>query len=167
MYRTVFLFLLGILVTFSSFAKLHPYHVGSVEFNYNNKSSTFEVTGHFFLDDTENALKKKFGGNIVFHDEQSKAAMERNLKLYCEEHLKLKVDNQFVKLNYLGYEEDSEAVQIYLESTPVKNPKKVETAVSFLYNLFDDQINIIHIIVDGKRQSHKLNYPDRYLYKNF
>ncbi|MFP7656215.1 DUF6702 family protein [Chryseobacterium proteolyticum] len=26
----------------------HPYHVGSVEINYNTKSKTFEVTGRFF-----------------------------------------------------------------------------------------------------------------------
>ena len=38
---------------------------------------------------------------------------------------------------------------------------------SFLYNYFDDQMNIIHIIVNGKRQSEKLNYPNRYLYKVF
>ena len=69
--------------------------------------------------------------------------------------------------SYLGYEEDSESVNIYLESEVVNQPKKVETAVSLLYNLFDDQMNIIHIIVGGKRQSDRLNYPDRYLYKNF
>ncbi len=81
--------------------------------------------------------------------------------------MKLKSDNQFVSINYLGFEEEVESVNIYLESEPIKTPKKVETAVSMLYNLFDDQINIVHIIVNGKRQSHKLNYPDRYLYKNF
>ena len=38
---------------------LHPYHVGSVEFNYNSKTKTFEISGKFFLDDLENALKEK------------------------------------------------------------------------------------------------------------
>ena len=138
-----------------------------MEFNYNSKTSTFEITGRFFLDDMENALKKSYGGKAVFHDAASKSDLEKKIKNYGQEHLKLKVNNQFLALNFIGYEEDSEAVQIYWESAPVKNPKKVETAVSFLYNLFDDQINIIHVIVDGKRQSHKLNYPERYLYKNF
>ena len=72
-----------------------------------------------------------------------------------------------MKINYIGYEEDQEAVNIYLESEKVNSPKKVETAVSFLYNLFDDQMNIIHIIVDGKRRSDKLSYPNRYLYQQF
>ena len=79
----------------------------------------------------------------------------------------MKADNQFLKINYLGFEEDSESVDIFLETEPINSPKKVEVAVSFLYNLFDDQMNIIHIVIDGKRQSDKLNYPNRYLYKMF
>ena len=146
---------------------LHPYHVGSVEFNYNSKSKTFEISGKFFLDDLEGAVNKKYGTALHFHDEKFKAKMDEALKQYISEYLKLKVNNKVLKIKYLGFEENNEAVEVYLETEPVSHPKKVEAAVSILYNLYEDQINIIHIIVDGKRQSQKLNYPDRYLYKNF
>ncbi|HAI81337.1 MAG TPA: hypothetical protein DCL65_09945, partial [Chryseobacterium sp.] len=114
-----------------------------------------------------NALKEKYGKAVHFNSEQYKAQINNYLIKYCEEYLKLKVNNKFLKINYLGYEEDSESVNIYLESEKVAQPKKVETAVSFLYNLFDDQMNIVHIIVNGNRKSQRLNYPDRYLYQNF
>lgn len=166
---SVTLFLMLTLSSFksSSFNEVHPYHVGSVEFNYNSKTKTFEITGKFFLDDLENALKEKYGTAVHFNDEKYKVQINELLKSYCNEYLKLKTDNKFLKINYIGFEEDSEAVNIFLESETTNPPKKVETAVSFLYNLFDDQMNIIHIIVNGKRQSEKLNYPNRYLYKNF
>lgn len=151
----------------SSASEIHPYHVGSMEFNYNSKSETFEISGKFFLDDLENALKEKYGKAVHFNSEQYKAQINAYLIQYCEEYLKLKVNNKFLKIKYLGYEEDSESVNIYLESEKVAQPKKVETAVSFLYNLFDDQMNIVHIIVNGNRKSQRLNYPDRYLYQNF
>lgn len=147
--------------------KVHPYHVGSVEFNYNNKTKTFEISGKFFLDDLENAVNKKYGKKIHFGEEKFKTEINEILKKYSEEYLKLKADNKFLKINYVGYEEDKESVNIFLESEPVNAPKKVETAVSFLYNLYDDQMNIIHIIVNGKRKSDKLNYPDRYLFQVF
>lgn len=162
------LLLFPILFSFFSFtSKLHPYHVGSVEFKYNEASKTFEITGKFFLDDLENAVNKKYGTQLHFQNAKSEAQMNDALKKYSAEYLRLKVDNQFVKINYLGSEEDKESVNIYLESEKVSAPKKVEAAVSALYNLFDDQMNIIHIIVNGQRKSQKLNYPDRYLYKNF
>lgn len=157
-----------LLFAISAFAKeKHPYHVGSVEFKYNSKSKTFEVSAKFFLDDLENALNDKYGKEIRFNDKNFKEQINQLLKEYCGEYLKLKVNNQFITLNYLGFEEDAESVDIYLESSRVENPKKVETAVSLLYNYFDDQMNIVHIIVNGVRKSSQLNYPNRYLFQEF
>ena len=162
-------FIVVCLSSFKSYSstEVHPYHVGSVEFNYNSKSKTFEITGKFFLDDLENGLKEKYGKAVHFNDRKYQSEINDLLKQYCVDYLKLKVDNQFLKINYVGFEEDSEAVNVFLESEIVNKPKKVEVAVSFLYNLFDDQMNIIHLIVNGKRQSEKLNYPNRYLLKTF
>lgn len=162
------LFFFSILFIFFSFTETkHPYHVGSVEINYNSKSKTFEITGRFFLDDLENGLGKKYGKSFHFNDNKYKAQINEALKNYSSEYFKLKTDNQFLKINYIGYEEDSESVNIYLESEKVENPQKVEAAVSFLYNLFDDQINLVHIIVNGIRKSEKLTYPNRYLFQQF
>ncbi|MBC7555737.1 MAG: hypothetical protein H7195_02120 [Chryseobacterium sp.] len=146
---------------------LHPYHVGSVEFKYNAKSKTFEVSAKFFLDDLENALNEKYGKAVHFNDKNYKEQINALLKDYCADYLKIKVNNKAVKINYLGFEEDRASVDIYLETEPVENPKKVETAVSLLYNYFDDQMNIVHIIVDGLRKSSELSYPNRYLYQQF
>lgn len=160
-------FLLPVFFLFSFTKVKHPYHVGSVEINYNLKSKTFEITGRFFLDDLENALSKKYGKPFHFNDPKYKNQLNEALKNYCAEYFRLKSNNQFVKANFVGYEEDQESVNIYMESESVENPKKVEAAVSFMYNLFDDQINIIHIIVNGDRKSEKLTYPNRYLYQQF
>lgn len=147
--------------------EFHPYHVGSVEINYNSKSRTFEITGRFFLDDLENGLSKKYGKPFHFNDEKYKAQLNEALKNYSAEYFKLKADNKFLKVSYIGYEEDSESVNVFLESETLPAPKKVEAAVSLLYNLFDDQINIVHIIVNGNRKSEKLSYPNRYLFQQF
>lgn len=167
--KNLWLFLLPVFFLFS-FTKTkakHPYHVGSVEINYNSSSKSFEITGRFFLDDLENGLGKKYGNSFHFNDEKYKARLNEALEKYCADYLKLKVDGRFLKINYVGYEEDSESVNVFLESETVSSPKKVEAAVSFLYNLFDDQINIVHIIVNGQRKSEKLTFPNRYLYHQF
>ena len=166
MKNTSFLLFCSLFLLLCSF-KPHPYHVGSVEFNYKSTSKTFQISGKFFLDDLENGLKEKYGKSVHFNDKKYEAEINNLLEKYCNDYLKLKIDNKFLKINYIGYEEDQEAVNIYLESEKVENPKKIETAVSFLYNLFDDQLNIVHIIVDGKRKSDKLSFPNRYLYQQF
>lgn len=160
----LFTFLLAFLV---SAKPIHPYHVGSVEINYNAKTKTFEISAKFFLDDLENSLNAKYNKTLHFGEEISKAGLDQALENYFAEYFKLKSNNRFLKINYLGFEEDKESVNVYLESEATEMPKKVETAVSLLYSFFDDQMNIVHIIVNGERKSSKLNYPDRYLYQIF
>ena len=163
-----FFLLFTFLLTFLVSAKpIHPYHVGSVEINYNAKTKTFEISAKFFLDDLENSLNAKYNKTLHFGEEKSKAGLDQALENYFAEYFKLKSNNRFLKINYLGFEEDKESVNVYLESEATEMPKKVETAVSLLYSFFDDQMNIVHIIVNGERKSSKLNYPDRYLYQMF
>ena len=163
-----FFLLFTFLVTFLVSTKpIHPYHVGSVEINYNAKTKTFEISAKFFLDDLENSLNAKYNKTLHFGEEKSKAGLDQALENYFAEYFKLKSNNKFLKINYLGFEEDKESVNVYLESEATEMPKKVETAVSLLYSFFDDQMNIVHIIVNGERKSSKLNYPDRYLYQIF
>jgi hypothetical protein len=165
--KKILFLLFSLLILFSFTKEKHPYHVGSVEINYNQKSKTFEITGRFFLDDLENGLNNKYGKSLHFNDPKFKNQLNDALKNYSAEYFKLKTNNQFVDVHYVGYEEDHESVNIYLESERIDNPKKVEAAVSYLYNLFDDQINIVHIIVNGERKSEKLTYPNRYLFQQF
>lgn len=165
--KKILFLLFSLLILFSFTKEKHPYHVGSVEINYNQKSRTFEITGRFFLDDLENGLNNKYGKSLHFNDPKFKNQLNDALKNYSAEYFKLKTNNQFVDVQYVGYEEDHESVNIYLESERIDNPKKVEAAVSYLYNLFDDQINIVHIIVNGERKSEKLTYPNRYLFQQF
>lgn len=165
--KNTVLFFTFLFLLFSFNKSKHPYHVGSVEINYNSKSKNFEITGRFFLDDLENGLSKKYGKPFHFNDVKYKNQLNEALKNYSSEYFKLKTNNQFLKVNFVGYEEDNESVNIYLESESVSNPQKIEAAVSFLYNLFDDQINLVHIVVNGNRKSEKLNYPNRYLYQQF
>ncbi|MBW7675889.1 DUF6702 family protein [Chryseobacterium chendengshani] len=165
--KKIFAFFFILFICFSFTKKIHPYHVGSVEINYNSKSKTFEITGRFFLDDLENGLGKKYGKAYHFNDIKYKAQINEALRNYSSEYFKLKADNRFLKINYIGFEEDSESVNVYLETEVVSNPKKVEAAVSFLYNLLDDQINLVHIIINGNRKSEKLTYPNRYLFQQF
>ena len=81
MKKLLFLFSL-FFILFCQGKDIHPYHVGSVEINYNSNTKTFEVSAKFFLDDLENALNKKYNKKI-------------NSKSQC---LKRKQGNIFIKL---------------------------------------------------------------------
>ena len=148
--------------------EIHPYHVGSVEFKYNFKSKTFQIIAKFFTDDLENAVNKKMGTRLFFSNEKQKKQMHQNLEKYTLSALKMNVNNHHTPINFIGYQENREMVHIYLETDAFSlSPSKVEVAVDMLYNLFDDQITIIHLIYGKQRKSHKLSYPNRYMQHHF
>lgn len=158
--------MIGILI-WSSFTVLHPYHIGSVEMNYNTSSQTFEVTGRFFMDDLEQSINQNQKQKVFFQRKNHEQKMNTLLENWCQKNFGLKVNGKVLKLHFIGYEEDKESVNVYLESTPMAQPKMVEVGVTALHHIFDDQLNIIHIIVNGKRKSHKLRYPKKYWKVNF
>jgi uncharacterized protein DUF6702 len=75
--------------------------------------------------------------------------------------LQLMADNKPVAISYLGCEKESEAANIYLEADNISSVKKVDITDWILQDLYDDQINIVHVIVGGNRKSTKLDYPDK------
>lgn len=139
----------------------HPIHVSTTNVEYNSKDNKLEVICTIFTDDFEAALAKQYHAKTDLTKAEMHAAMDALIKTYLAENLHIKAGDAPAKLNYLGFEINREAVDVYLESDKTALPKKVDVDVSLLYNLFDDEINIVHITVNGVRKSEKLDYPDK------
>jgi hypothetical protein len=141
--------------------KFHPIHVSTSNIEYNKTDSKLEVICTIFTDDFEAALAKQYHAKTDLNKQEMHAAMDALIKTYIPANLNIKTDDAPVKLNYLGFEINREATDIYLESDKLPAVKKVDVEVSLLYGLFDDQINIVHIIVNGVRKSEKVDYPEK------
>jgi hypothetical protein len=79
---------------------------------------------------------------------------------YVSKHLSFKADGKSVNYSYLGYEKQEEAIYSYFEVDSIASVKKIDVTDSILHDFSNDQINIIHCTVGGKRQSTKLDYPN-------
>ena len=136
----------------------HPLHLSSMELNY-GQSGTLEISCRLFIDDMEDALSKAFKVPADLSASAKHAAMDALLKKYIALHLKLTANGKPLTVQYLGFEKDKEVVLVYVESAPVKALKKLAINNSLLYDLFDDQTNIMHLHFNNKRKSFKLDYP--------
>lgn len=145
----------------------HPLHVSTSDISYNGSTHQLEVTCTVFTDDFESALAKQFSARTDLTKPDMHKAMDVLVKNYLNSHLHFKSGTAAVPLNYLGYEIDREAVNVYLESAVIPVVKKAIVDVSLLHNLYDDQINIVHITVNGQRKSTKVDYPDTRVTQDF
>jgi hypothetical protein len=139
----------------------HPIHVSTTNIEYNKQDSKLEVICTIFTDDFEAALAKQFHAKTDLTRPDMHKAMDELIKKYIDASLQIKTDGAPASLGYLGFEINKEATDVYFESNKIAAVKKVSVNVSLLQNQFDDQINIVHIIVGGVRKSEKLDYPDK------
>jgi hypothetical protein len=145
----------------------HPIHVSTTNISFNKQDHKLEVICTIFTDDFEAALVKQYGKKTDLTKAELHAAMDMLVRNYLAAHLQIKVNPAVLPLNYIGFEINKEATDVYLESGVINEVKKISVEVSLLHNLFDDQINIVHITVNGVRKSEKLDYPDTKVSQNF
>lgn len=142
----------------------HPLHVSTTEINYNVKNKQLEITCKIFTDDFETALTKAstYGTKkIDLIAPAAHKAMDEYVKNYLNTNLIFKVNGKFLIPTYLGFEQDNEVTNVYLELDNVLTLQNLSLSNSILFNLFDDQMNILHVEKGGIRKSVKTNYPNK------
>jgi len=137
----------------------HPYYVSVVEINHNAKDKTLEISCKIFTNDFEETLEKNYKTKVDLVNPTDKGAMDKLINDYIKKHLSLQVDGKQVNFSYVGFEKEDEAVYSYFQVDNITSLKKLNVANSILHDFSDQQINIVHCIVAGKRQSTKLDYP--------
>lgn len=145
----------------------HPFHVSVVEINHNAADKTLEISCKIFTDDFEKVLAQNYKTKTDLINPPNKAAMDSLVKKYLFSHFSLKANGKPAVLNYIGFENEKEAAYGYIEVENIASVSKIEISSNIMYDMFDDQMNIFHVIVNGNRKSNKLNYPEKELTVSF
>lgn len=143
-------------------AEKHPFHVSATEMEYVQKDKKIEISSKIFTDDFEAVLSKLYNTKVDFSNAALKIKMDELVKKYITTHLSVRSDGKLLPLQLYGWEIDHEAVFVYtIAAAQNFNTKNITIENTILYDLFDDQMNIVHFLTNGQRKSAKLNYPDR------
>ncbi|MBL7751031.1 MAG: hypothetical protein JNN29_06595 [Chitinophagaceae bacterium] len=142
-------------------ALLHPFYVSVIEVEHNADEKTLEISCKIFTDDLEAVLLKNYGTLVDFKVASQKETQNKLVTDYIQKHLVLKTDGKPVKLEFVGFEEEREAIWVYCQVSGVPTVKKLELDVSILHDYNESQINLVHATAGGERKSYKLDFPKR------
>lgn len=142
-------------------ALAHPFFVSVTEVDHNAQDKTLEISSKIFTDDLEAVLLKNYGTLVDFKKTGEKASQDKLVADYVKKHLSLKADGKQLTLEYVGFEEEREAIWVYCQVSGVASVKKLEMDVSILHDYTNSQINLVHATVGGDRKSYKLDFPRR------
>lgn len=144
--------------------KLHPIHISTVEIEHNAADKNLEITCKIFWDDFETVLTKNNNRSkrVDLTNEKNLAENNKLVPAYITSHLSLIIDGKPVALSFVGFEKEDAVIFSYLEVPGISSVKKISITNNLMHDMFDDQVEIIHVIVNGNRKSTKLEYPEKF-----
>lgn len=130
------------------FLALHPIHIGVIELEYNNNSKQYESTVRLFIDDFEADVKQQYQLDLLIGSKHQYPKADSIIQLYITKNFQIE---GVKKLNLVGFEYNHETIEIFVQSEKQKAPKQVSVQANFMFNQFNDQINIVHF-TNGKHK---------------
>ena len=137
----------------------HPFYVSVTEISHNAKDKTLEISCKMFAEDLEQIIEKNYKTTLDISVEKDKPSFDKYIPDYVAKHLALNVDGKPAKLSYVGFEKEKESAYCYFQVDNISTVKKIDLSNSLLYDFNENEINIMHVVVNGNRQSTKVSYP--------
>ena len=139
----------------------HPYFVSVTEIEHNATDKSIEISCKIFTDDFEKTLRSTYQTKIDLLHPTNTAAMQIIVHDYIKNHLQIMIDGKQLPLEFLGYEQQQEGIISFFQIQKIETVHSITVVNTILYGYSPMQINIIHAIVGGQRQSTKLTYPEK------
>jgi len=137
----------------------HPLYITVTDINHNAKDKTLEISCKMFTNDFEAVLEKTGHTKVDLSDAKNKAATDKLIADYVGKHLLVKVDGRPVALQFVGSEEEEDGTWSYFQVSNISSVKKIDVSNSLLYDIFNQEINLMHASVGGVKKSTRLDYP--------
>lgn len=159
------LLILGLIFFLGAFK--HPFYLSVTDLKYNAKEKALQGSVKLFVSDMESALKKMQGKTVDLIHPKDTLQTKTLLDTYLKKRLLFKVNSKPCPYKVIGFEQEQEAVWIYIELTGCPLPKRIEVENALLYDYISSQSNIVHIEVNTERKSSKVDNPDKQLLFEF
>ena len=146
---------LSVILFFSGW--FHPIHVSVTEINYSEKDKALQMVSRIFIDDLELAIQQELKDNYLnLPNPGGGQTTDQIVSAYLLKHIKIKVDGNPQKLNYLGHEIDGLAIICYIEIPNIKKLKTIEPMNDVIMDKHHDQSNLVHVTYKEQLKSLRL-----------
>ena len=135
---------------------LHPFHISVTEIEFDDEVNSVEIAQKIFIDDLGNAISTKEGSSVDLFQVEENEKTAALVRSYVESNFKVVVNGKPTVYEFLGVAHEDDVVWCFMEVPKTKKLKSIKVTNTLLTEVFDDQVNLIHIKVNGKTRSMKL-----------
>ena len=138
---------------------IHPVHISVTEINYSEKDKSLQIVSRLFIDDLELSIRaQRKEAELDIMEPKNRLTTQQLVINYLMEHLKIKLDGKFCKLNFLAVEKEDLSLICYIEIGNVKKMKSLEVFNDAIMSIHEDQSNLVHVTFKSPVKSARLVY---------
>jgi len=158
MKKILFLLLLPLV----AFTVAHKFYLSVTQVRYSEKDDALQITTRLFIDDMNAVLTERYGIDAKLGTNEETAVDVEYLQKYVRTKFMVSINGEQVDYTFLGKKYDSDVVICYVEVPKVDFPKVSSIAIEneILTDLFEEQQNVVHFDINGKKKSFVLIKSD-------
>jgi len=136
-------------------ASAHKFHTSFTEASYNAETRSLEVSLRTFPDDVDAAVRRRAGAQTTPPaGRDRKKAFEEAVAAYVAETFRLQTaKGEAVKLEWVGMDAGVDSAWLYFEARLPEGPEGLRLRNLFLFDLFDDQVNLVTVRAGERKAS--------------
>lgn len=141
--------------SFLSFTIAHKFYVSVTNISYSDKEETLQVTTRIFIDDLEAVLLERYGVITALSTEDEIDTADEYIGKYLQRKMVFSINGEPVPYTFLGKEYETDIAICYIEvpAGPLDAIKTIEIQNQVLTDMFEEQQNVVHFRMAGKRRS--------------
>lgn len=151
-----------LLLPLFAFTTAHKFYVSVTNVNYSEKDKAIQITSRIFIDDFEKILQERYDIEAKLATENESRLADEFIEKYLRAKLAVEIDGVPVSYDFIGKKYDADVMICYIEAPKIDLTKiqTIQIENEILTDLFDEQQNVVHFKVDGKKKSFVLVKSD-------
>ncbi|PQJ16817.1 hypothetical protein BST99_07685 [Aureicoccus marinus] len=136
----------------------HKFYVSVTRMEHKASTDELQITTRIFIDDLEKLLEERYGIDAGLDTSQENPLAKEYLIKYLKAKMVIRINGELVSYDYLGKRFEYDQVVLYMEvpKSGLKTAKSIAVECDLLNDLFEEQKNIVHVVMRGKKKSYVL-----------
>ena len=112
-----------------------------------------QISSRLFIDDLEKLLQERYDDNLRLEKTSKENQVDFYIQKYFQQKLVFELNGEKVILDFVGREFEDDMVYCYFEVLNVNDIKSLIINNRLLFEIFENQQNIVHFNINDKKKS--------------
>ena len=145
--------LLILLLPLLAYSTAHKFYVSVTQVEYIKEKQTVQIISRIFIDDFEELIRQRYDEGITLDTSKEEIQIDFYIERYLQEKIKIKINDSIQTLVFIGKEYEDDIIYCYLEIKNISVIKSFEITNQILFDLYDEQQNIVTTNINSKNKS--------------